>query len=396
MNRRASEVKSKKGRCLVMLAMRNRPECIPDLVDTLKSLGYDEARIKTKSDKPMSLQAAAAENRRKRKLEDMDAGALDEDENELGPDCATNVLPPKDPMPPRVSTVRDLTVAALRDKVVGRFGQTLSVPNLKAIKSDEGGSKEGILRLLTFASGVQPDHRLSGRMLCFNYFWAYIHAESLKREKRWMLLSLPPSWEEEGLLAIEGEGSEPGSVVILHRFTEAEGVVHSDDVPEHQELSQLHIAYNWNEKLVALASTHPAAARQSYLLANLFTQKMVKEESADSRELKVSPAKMLKRAMTSKDLGASTPEPKVKQTQNTHTKTELKEEVAAKLEVSHGADVAAGTPPPQQGPMSEDEGHMDLAGALAKEMKDDPDFEQTAIAIADAYFDESMMAPPAE
>ena len=267
LNRRASEVKLTLLRKKVELAMRNRPRCIEPLWEKLRSMGISDEEIHSPETCPQSRQAQAVQLRKKRKMEQKSEEEAATNEL-LKTDEAAGVPLAPDPVPIKVSLLSDLTIGHLREKVICRLGPHFSVGNLRSMKGLDG-SKEGLMRILEFATGLPPDLPLTGSLRCFNRLAIMIAEKAKLLGRRSALLTIPPDWDMQGLVHLKHLNPD-GSLVICHRYTGQETTIPQHQVPDHHTISDLAIQSPWSEQRISIVSKLESPQLELHQLANYF------------------------------------------------------------------------------------------------------------------------------
>lgn len=282
LNRRASEALQGLRRKRIEIAMNMRPSVIEHLWEKLSSLGLTDDQLKTPEGQAKSLQARAHEEKRKRKAEEQTVKA--ETAAQQYDETDTEVLNlPTLFVPDKCLTLESLPMSTLRDKVLPAIGgQVLSSHNLRSMLKDGGavGMKLQCLRLWELCTGCQPDLALTGRLRCLNQIILFGQQRAEQRGHRAMSVTLPPVWEEAGLVELDPVKTERGEVRIKHRFTMQQVLISPADVPPHQSTADLFIAQNWSEVRCSLAShLNPSGDRQHFL-TNYFKGQSVAVDEA--------------------------------------------------------------------------------------------------------------------
>ncbi|CAK0908641.1 unnamed protein product [Prorocentrum cordatum] len=279
LNVRATETKRLAQKREIMLAMKNRPSCIDGLYEKYTSMGLNADVIKTPETQQKSLSQKAVEKRkadhdlqRSQSFETLKANALADAAGSGDEDMEF------DPFGENFEDLASLHVNELRDRVLPGIEPThLSKANIRSMKDPEARSKSGLLKMITFATGLNTDFRLVGRFACRNRFVAYARKRSLERRRRVLSLSLPPSYSDEGLAAVAG-ASEDG-VTVKNRYTSEMVTVPKANCPPYDDVSDLYIDSNWSESQLALASTKNPTGDQKHNLSNYFKGWAVKVEA---------------------------------------------------------------------------------------------------------------------
>ena len=290
--RRASEIKLTVVRKKAEMAMKNMPRCIEPLWEKLQSMGITEESIQQKESLVLSRQAEAVEERKKRKRQEKEEEESAAQNEVHGDGEAVGVMVPLDPIPLKIPQLSDLTVGILRETLLCKLGAHFSVGNLRSLKGAEG-SKEGLMRILEFSTALPPDFALKGSLRCYNRLGSVIAERGSKLGRRSALLSLPPDWQEQGIVYIKGYGEQAGSLQVRHRYTDESITVASQDVPDHKSLADLYVQSGWSEQRVSIASRLVGAKIAVHHLANYFAKGS--EALADD----ISPSKLLRGASRS-------------------------------------------------------------------------------------------------
>ena len=278
-------------------------------------MGYKDEDLARPSAAPKSLQAQAVEQRKRRKVVADEAeeegtnvssdaqthGVMDDDQ-----DCGavSQVALKRDPIPTKCRTLQDISMAALRDKVVGKLEASLSSHNLRAMRDPDAVPKVGLIRLLDFATGISPDLNLSLVSHCYTRPLNLCLRQSRLRGRRAALIQLPPDWANDGLARVCGK-NEDGDVEVLNLVHGNIMLIKAGDVPSHSQLSDLHIEFNWSEKRLSLASRAAEARGAMYNLANFLKQPALKDDEEQSPlRIKIS---AMKRAASTTNLSPTKP-----------------------------------------------------------------------------------------
>jgi hypothetical protein len=238
------------------MAMRNQPSCIDPLYEKLRSMGFTDDKIANKDTSMPQSKLVASREFKKRRL----ATAKKEDEDKLKESLADEtpgVSIPTDPVAASIATFGDIPVSKLRDKVVSAVGTHLSASNLRSLKGEEG-SKEGLLNLLEFATGKSRDFKLRGSLRCYNRLGLWVKEQAVLKGKRSLYVTLPPNWEDEGLLSKVGPGQAEGSLVLKHNYSGREVTIQKHELPVHASFDELFVDFNWSEERVSLRSKSTA------------------------------------------------------------------------------------------------------------------------------------------
>lgn len=262
--------------------MRNQPRCIDALYEKLVSLGYSDALIQVKEEQMVkSLQAQALDAQKERRKTAMSASAVepDDDDDQASEDSAP---PEKDLTPDKISVVADMTVNALRDKVLcvvelGHF----SARNLRAMKETTGPQKQTLLKLYEFVTGEQPDTlQLRGRHRCYHKFGKFNKHRNESRGRRGISLTLPPNWPEDGTYQILGLSKDtPGTLLVQHRFVQSIASISAKVLPAFADLEELMVDCNWSEKSACIVNKRCPTNGRKTMLSPYFVKDLVKEEA---------------------------------------------------------------------------------------------------------------------
>lgn len=202
LNRRAAEVHVRMGKKRVQLAMNSCPSCIPHLCKALDSLGYDDTRISKPEEVAVSFQTQA--NRARQQVKRSGSPQVKaEGGGDQGPDS------PKDKADLISSTywrLDSLSFRLIRDKLLPQVdAKFLSAPNLRATveKLGTAQAKDEALRILEVTTGL-GNLSLVGALRSWSELQALVRNRATIRGPRARELSLPPTWESEGLFLIDG------------------------------------------------------------------------------------------------------------------------------------------------------------------------------------------------
>ena len=285
LNRRASEAKLAARRKKLETVMKVRPSVIDGLWEKLQSMGYEDSWLTTVEAGPKSFQALAVENRRAKRSVDKvkreeEVKGEQPDSDDGGPDGSGGVALPVEPIPERARVLGDLTLAALRERVIGGLGYTnLSSANLRSLRDPDAMSKQGILRIIEFCAGKDSEYELKGKLRCYNRLTANFRELAEERGHRGLLLPLPPNWPDDGLATVVGVcPNDPSFIEICHRHTNEVIRVNIKDAPPHTDIKELYVNFNWSEQRLCLASSAPSASKVTYNLVNLFQAPRTTEE----------------------------------------------------------------------------------------------------------------------
>lgn len=294
LNRRASETRAAMLRKRIDCAMRNPPHVCEGLWENLVSMGHNEKSVMEKTDTFRSFQAAAIEQRKKRKIEeDMAVGGPQEYDDE------TMAGIPWDNIPKKLSMLSDILVTSLRDKLLSSLETTLSSSDLRSMKGPDAASKSGLLRIFEFTTGPSPDTELHTRpaFSCYNRLAEIAKKHALSRGRRALFLTRPPDWGSSGLFELRGCSKDnPKVVEDAHRFADNVCNIDVACLLAHGQLSDLAIFCNWSE---TRASIHNAKSPSGtgMLLSPYFPKQheviSVPDGEAKSAPME-SPAKLLK------------------------------------------------------------------------------------------------------
>lgn len=239
LNRRASEARQALLRKKLEMAVKNKPEVIEPLYEKLRSLGYDDEALKTKTAVAApSRQKEAVESRKKRRVE-----LKEEHDNDVTQcvqleesDGAPSL--PTDPVPTKIRTMAAFTVGLLQDRVLSKLGANMSSGNLRSLRGEEG-RKQALMQIVEFGTGYTAETRIEGRLRCFNKLAAEVQQRPIQRGRRSVLLCLPVDWDAQGLIEIVGYGAKDGSVRVRHRYLGEEATIDAANVPPHNKLPDL-------------------------------------------------------------------------------------------------------------------------------------------------------------
>lgn len=199
-----------------------------------------------------------------------------------------NAIPlPSDPIAQRITKIEDISVAALRDKVLPLVDATIfSSQNLKAMKLSGTHFKEILLEVWEFTTGVCRSRPLGSDMRCFNKLGVWGGERAAERGRRALALTLPPDFDVQGLAEI-GELLESGSLEVKHRFTGEVVHVAAKDLPPLQDGGHT----NFSETKFAVTSTMVSDDSRRHLLCNYIKKTSTAHCEVHSTALFVTPRK---------------------------------------------------------------------------------------------------------
>ena len=100
---------------------------------------------------------------------------------------------------------------------------TLSCANLRCMKCTDTTTKDCLLKMIDFASGLCEDFALVGRFRCVVAIATLASSRALERGRRALDIPLPPSWPQDGIYFISGLSECKSFVCLIHQCACREG-----------------------------------------------------------------------------------------------------------------------------------------------------------------------------
>ena len=169
----------------IEIALKNKPSIIKPLYDKMKSLGVSESNLTVREDMPLSFTATAHLQRSSAKQE-VALGTFSKTEDGLSPDYTV-----QDAVPERYWRLGALSVPILMRILPYVEESTLSCANLRCMKCSETTTKDCLLKMIDFASGLCEDFALVGRFRCVVAIANLAVSRAFDRGRRALDLPLP-------------------------------------------------------------------------------------------------------------------------------------------------------------------------------------------------------------
>ena len=243
---RADEVERAAKKKDLMNALKNWPRCILPLHNKLMSLEIPMDKLGEPDPDAVLSRQASHNVALSRKSSQSSIGGSSSEQAAPDGDVAERVIA----VPQRARVLEDLSLSLIRDHVLAKLQPTvLSSRNLKGITSGELSTHAGLLRLLEFLTGVNPQRfDLTSELRRMSSVVSRLRLHMAARGDRAFAVSvsLEISWAEVGLIEIEKQTDE--SVSLRHRYT-GQKVAVGLAVPLVQAVS---VSNNWSEEKVCL------------------------------------------------------------------------------------------------------------------------------------------------
>ena len=234
-HQQAEEAAHKHQKKMLFLCVRHFPQCVSSLWQQVLSLGYSETKILSAQEK---MEKECRDVKRKR-----------DEEVKLEPAVG---FVPKEPVKEKAHFIRDLDVVVIRDRLLPHIeAGALSSANMKKAEKIYNG-KQGLLRILEMATGIQEGMELVGRLRCLHELTTYCVQRAQERGHRCARFQVGGAWEDIGLYKIKGANAE--GLTVHHKFMDANVVLGWADIPKVEHMEDLKIQYNWSETDACLAA----------------------------------------------------------------------------------------------------------------------------------------------
>jgi hypothetical protein len=273
----------------IEIALKNKPSIIKPLYDKMKSLGVSELNLTVREDVPLSFTATAHLQRSNSKQE-VALGTV-KTEDGLSPDYIV-----QDAVPERYWRLGALSVPILMKIAPHVEESTLSCANLRCMKCSETTTKDCLLKILDFASGLCEDFALVGRFRCIAAIANLAVSRAFDRGRRALDLPLPPVWPRDGIYFVMGLSVCGFFVLVMHKWTKHVANVPIRKIPPFNSIGDVFVRHNFSERHAALSSYTAQDHEGDYILANDFaTLFPAIVDNEDQGNKTISPAKKNRR-----------------------------------------------------------------------------------------------------
>ena len=297
LNLRASEAQKSLVRKRVLMAMTNRPSCIPQLWEKLVSMGINEENVKEKETVDERKSHLALSRQRAAEMAQESKTKVN-----AALTCPQSVLGKK------YVDITSLSLPMLREILCGIDGKSFSQANLKAAEKRMG--KEGYFKLIEFCTGLPPEHNLPPDTTMASLV-KLAKDRAVSRGLRCLDVQLPPDFASSGLYKMAAK--DGGGVTVTHQFTgEQADLDMQNGLPKHTTTDQLRIINNHSEERSAIVSYEEPGAK--YLLSRAFINHYVHCAGVWQKQhpawAKKSPLSRMRRLASFRSAGSLTPDSK--------------------------------------------------------------------------------------
>lgn len=299
LSRRSNEDRVRLRKLKVEKAMKVCDGLVDSLYDYMINLGYDDVKVEdcmkakeANQGAGGSKQAQAVFARKQARKDEVMKKAAESIKLEAAEDHPEFADLPWDSVPDSVHALCDFTVPQLRDRILPSIESShASAANLRATKDKELNSKSGLLKLVDMGTGCAADYPISGKLRCYNRLAVMLQKRSQDRGRRILHTVLPPQWvSRDGICRLDGDlDPEAGKVGVVHKFTKESVELQREQLPPHDNVSELYLESSWSEAHICVGSTNKAAVGKYFYVANLFTNHSVSGIAAAAAQ--VSPTK---------------------------------------------------------------------------------------------------------